>query len=137
MLGRNVLCPPTLTPRRNTTRATLLPEPLEPVRQLRTFITLVRELGDQQRERFGVTRDPQWSGVHRIEPDVANQLSGNFLALRIVPAVHEAGFCGLASTFENVIQHLARHRAESRHDASLWNLLCKLLRARGVVGDDK
>src|SRR5438132_13641979 len=110
-------------------------ESLESVRQLRALVSLVCQLGDQQRERLGVTRDPQWSGVHRIEPDVANQRSGNFLALRIVPAVHKAGFCGVASTFENVIQHLARHRAESRHDASLWNLLCKVLRTRSGVGD--
>ena len=32
--------------------------PLEPVRQLRAVIALVRELSNQQRERFGVTRDP-------------------------------------------------------------------------------
>src|SRR5712691_1809251 len=105
-------------------------EPLEAIRELRAFVTLVCQLGDQQREGFGVTRDPQWSGVHRIESDVANQLGGSFLALRLVPAVHEAGFRGVASSFENVNQHLARHCAESRYDASLSNLLGKLLGAR-------
>src|SRR5204863_3590106 len=71
--------------------APLLPEPLEAVRELRTFVTLVRELGDEQRERLGVTSDPQRPRVHGIEPDVADQLSGNLLAPRLVPAVHEAG----------------------------------------------
>lgn len=40
------------------TAATLLPEPLEAVRELRTFFSLVRELCDEQRERLRVTGDP-------------------------------------------------------------------------------
>src|SRR6266702_3311450 len=36
----------------------LPPEPLEAVREFRTSVTLVRELGDEQRERLGVTGDP-------------------------------------------------------------------------------
>jgi len=36
----------------------LLPEPLEPVGELRTFVTLVRQLCDEQRERLRVPGDP-------------------------------------------------------------------------------
>ena len=36
----------------------LPPEPLEAVREFRTSVTLVRKLGDEQRERLGVTGDP-------------------------------------------------------------------------------
>lgn len=36
----------------------LLPEPFEAVREFRTSVTLVRELGDEQRERLRVTGDP-------------------------------------------------------------------------------
>src|SRR2546426_1762149 len=101
----------------------LFPKPLEAIRELRAFVTLICQLGDQQREGFGVTRHPQWPSVHRIETHIANQLGGSFLALRLVPAVHEAGFRGVASPFENVKQHLARHGAESRHDATPGNSL--------------
>src|SRR2546421_11009587 len=110
---------------------------LEPVGQLRAAISLVCQLGDQECERLGVTRDPQWSGVHRIEPDVMNQLSGNFLALRFVPTVHETWFPGFAPSREHAEQYLAWHRAESRDHAGLGNLLGKLLRARRGVSDDE
>src|SRR5437016_12408798 len=110
---------------------------LEPVRQLRALVSLVCQLGDQERERLGITRDPQWSGVHRIETDVMNQLSGNFLALRFVPTVHETWFPGFAPSREHAEQYLAGHRAESRDHAGLGNLLRKLLRARRRVGDDE
>ena len=33
-------------------------EPLEPVRELRTFIAFVRESRDEERKRLGVTGDP-------------------------------------------------------------------------------
>src|SRR6266516_4911076 len=82
--------------------AILFPKPLETIRQLRAALSLVCQPGDQQREGFGVTRDPQWSSVHRIESHVANQLGRSFLALRLVTAVKEAGFRGVASPFENV-----------------------------------
>src|SRR5207237_10251127 len=94
-------------------------ESLESVRQLRALVSLVCQLGDQQRERLGVTRDPQWSGVHRIEPDVTNQRCGNLLALRIVPTVHEAWFRGFAPSREEAEQHFARHRGELGDDAGL------------------
>src|SRR2546427_4628356 len=107
----------------------LFPESLEAIRELRAFVTLVCQLGDQQREGFGVTRDPQWSSVHRIETHIANQLGGSFLALRLVPAVHEAGFRGVASPFENVKQHLARQdrkstRLNSSHSQISYAVFC-------------
>ena len=74
----------------------LPPEPLEAVRELGTFVTLVRELCDKHRERLRVPGDPQGSGIDGIEPHIADQLSGDLFAARIVPAVDEAGFPGLA-----------------------------------------
>src|SRR5512134_265366 len=57
--------------------ARLFPKPFESVRQRRTSIALVRELRDEQRERLGVTGDPQGPGVHRIEAHVVDQLGGD------------------------------------------------------------
>src|SRR5882762_1265663 len=113
----------------------LRPEPLEAVRELRTSVTLVREPGDEQRERLCVSGDPQGPSVHRIEPHVADQRSGGLFTARIVAAVDEAGSSGLAPSLEHPKQHLARHRTERRHDASLANLLRQLLCAGGSVGD--
>src|SRR5205823_14620914 len=96
----------------------LLPEPLEPVRELRPCISLVCELRDEQRERLGVTGDPQGSGVDGIEPHVADQLGGNLLAARVVTAVDEAGSPGLAPCLEHPEQYLARHGTERGHDPS-------------------
>ena len=48
-------------------------QPLEPVCQFRAVCSLIGELAHEQRERLGVTGDPQRSGVHRIEADVADQ----------------------------------------------------------------
>ena len=54
--------PPNIdTPEENNESHTvpkLLAERLETVRELRTSVTLVRELCDEQRKRFGVTGDP-------------------------------------------------------------------------------
>src|SRR6266498_3982773 len=84
--------------RRSNVVLMLFPKPLEPIRQLRAALSLVGEPRDQQREGFGVTRDPQWSSVHRIESHVANQLGRSFFALRLVPAVLEAGSRGVTSS---------------------------------------
>src|SRR5881397_4312382 len=66
-------------------RLSVAPEPFEAVRELRTLVALVRELSDEQRERLRVARDPQGSSVDRIEPYVADQLSGSLFAPRIIP----------------------------------------------------
>ena len=58
-------------------KLSVAPEPFEAVRELRTLVALVRELSDEQRERLRVARDPQGSSVDRIEPYVADQLSGS------------------------------------------------------------
>lgn len=45
----------------------LFPKLLEPVRQFGPARSLVRELSDKQRERLGVSGDPQRAGIHWIE----------------------------------------------------------------------
>ena len=71
---------------------------LESIRQFWTVFPLIRKLGDQQRERLGVTRDSQWPRVHRLEPHIVDQLSRNLFALGVVAAIHEAGFGGSAAS---------------------------------------
>src|SRR5579871_5750201 len=90
-----------------------LREPFEPVRQFRPLISLIRQLGDEQREGLGVAGDPQGTSVHRIEPHVANQRRGDLLALRIISAINEAGPDGFAAGLEDAQKHLARHGVES------------------------
>src|SRR6266705_4111907 len=113
----------------------LLPEPLEAVRELRTAVTLVREPGDEERERLRVTGDPQGPSVHRIEPHVSDQLGRHGFGALVVTAVYQTRSAGLALGCEHAKQHFARHSAEGGDDPSLGNLLCKLLRARGGVSD--
>src|SRR2546425_5540211 len=131
--GRNLASylAPLLAPRRGRLKVTLsLPaEPLEAVCELRTSVTLVRELRDQQRERLRVPGDPQGPSIDRIETHVADQLSGDPFAARIIPAVDEAGFPGLAPSRKDAKQHFARHRVERRDDPRLRHLLRQCLRA--------
>jgi hypothetical protein len=47
-----------------------LTEPLEPIRQLRSFLATVGEFADEQRERLGVSRNPKRAAIQRIEPRV-------------------------------------------------------------------
>ncbi len=60
--------------RQRKNQVILFPKPLEPVRQFWASSSLVRQSGDEQRERLGVTGDPQRASVHRIETRVADQL---------------------------------------------------------------
>src|SRR6267154_536878 len=113
----------------------LRPEPLEAVRELRTSVTLVREPGDEERERLRVTGDPQGPSVHRIEAHVSNQLSRHGFGALVVAAVYQTRSAGLALGCEHAKQHFARHSTEGGDDPSLGNLLCELLRARGGVCD--
>ena len=48
-------------------------ESLEPVRQLRSVASLIREPCDEQRERLDIPGDSQGTGVHRLEADIADQ----------------------------------------------------------------
>src|SRR5438477_292647 len=84
---------------------------------------VVREPGDEHRERLGIAGDPQRPGVHRIEPHVANQAGGRFLAAPVIAAVHEARPRRLAPGFIDVEEHFARDGPESRHDAGLGDPL--------------
>src|SRR5437667_8986948 len=88
--------------------AFLLPKPLEPVRQLWPPLSFVCEPRNQQRERLGVTGDPQRSGVHGVEPHVADQLSRDLLAPGFVPAIEEARPRDFTAGREDVEPHFAR-----------------------------
>src|SRR6266496_3763313 len=101
----------------------VLLEPLEPIRQRWSAITLVRELPNEQREWLGVPRDAKWTSIDRLEPDVADQSSGDVFRLRVVAAVHDAGSSAASTAFKHTEQHLARHRVECGDDARLRDLL--------------
>ena len=65
-------------------------EPFETIRQLRAAFPLVRQLGDEQRERLGISGNPQGPGVRRIETHVLDQFSAHGFAFVIVAAVQQA-----------------------------------------------
>src|SRR5207249_6498629 len=69
------LPPPPLFPYTTLFRSqgSLFAKPLETIRQFRTFLAFVSELGHEHGERLGIAGDPQRPGVHRIEADVADQ----------------------------------------------------------------
>jgi hypothetical protein len=50
---------------------------LEPVRELRASRALVCELADEQRERLGVSGDPQRARVDRVKSRVVDQPGGH------------------------------------------------------------
>jgi hypothetical protein len=65
---------------------------LEPVRELRASRALVCELADEQRERLGVSGDPQRARVDRVKSRVVDQPGGQVagLAEHIAAARFEA-----------------------------------------------
>src|SRR5580698_7339380 len=65
----------------------LLSEPLEAVRECRTFRALVRQLANAQREGFGVARDPKRPRVDGVKAQVADQPGRDLLRGFIVAAV--------------------------------------------------
>src|SRR6266568_5579331 len=85
----------------------LLPEPLEAVRELRTAVTLVREPGDEERERLRVTGDPQGPGVHGIEAHVSDQLGRHRFGSLVVTRIYQTRSAGLAHSFAHAKNHLA------------------------------
>ena len=115
----------------------LFARPLEPVRQLRALVSLVRQLGDEQRERLGVAGDPQGAGVHGLEAHVADQPGGHLFAALVVAAVYEARAGARSPGLVDAEEHLARHGVEGGDDPRSWNLLRELLRARGRVAEDE
>src|SRR5207245_7852358 len=58
----------------------LLAEPLETIRQFRTSLAFVTELGDEHRERLSIAGDAQSASIHWIEADAAAPASDHFLA---------------------------------------------------------
>src|SRR4051794_40195708 len=107
------------------------PEPLEPVPELWALAAFVGELSDEQRKRLRVTGRLQGADIHRIETHIANELRGNFLAPRIVAAIHKARLAGIPPRFVNVEEHFARYGIECTHDASLGCLGRQCFGARG------
>src|SRR5437762_1595958 len=69
----------------------LLPEALEAVRDLGSFVPLVRELCHCQGEWLQVSGNPQWSRVHGLETDITNQARRDAFRVLVVPAVQKAG----------------------------------------------
>src|SRR5439155_17876848 len=54
-----------------------------------------------------------------------------------VAAIDQTGPARFSARREYTEEHLAGHRVARCDDPGAWNPLCKLLRARGVVGDDE
>lgn len=105
----------------------------EPVGQLRPAVALVRELGDEQRERFDIPRDAKRAGVDGLEPDVADQGACDLLRAAVVSAVHQAGTIHPAPRIEHAEEHLAWNRAKRRYDLGTPPLPCQFFGAgRGV-----
>src|SRR5260370_40354970 len=65
----------------------LFPQSFESVRQFRSPISFVCELGDEHPERLGVSGDGSRSSVHRIETHAAAQLSDHTFATLVVAAL--------------------------------------------------
>jgi len=55
-------------------------EPLEAVSNLRAALAFVRDLSDEQRERFDIPRNPQGTHVYGIETDVLDDPRGHAFA---------------------------------------------------------
>src|SRR5206468_12636353 len=94
----------------------LFAEPLETIRQFRASLAFVSELGDEHRERLSIAGDPQRTGIHWIEADVADQAGGHFLAAPVVSAVQQARAPRLAPRLVDVEEPFARDGPECRHD---------------------
>jgi hypothetical protein len=62
----------------------LFRESLESVGQLRATFPVVCELADEQRERLGVSGDPQGASVHRIKARVMDPLGGHTFGALVV-----------------------------------------------------
>jgi hypothetical protein len=96
--------------------------PLEPVDQFRSPGPFIGKLGDEQRERLGISGDAQGAGIHGFEARIADQSGGHLFTVRIVPAVDEAGFGTFLPGLEDVEEHFARDRVECGDDPGLGNL---------------
>src|SRR2546422_10824431 len=91
----------------------LLSETLNAVRDLRSFVPLVRELCHRQGEWLHVSGDSQWSCVHGFKADITNQTRRDVFRVLVVPAVHKARPAASPSLcVEYVEQHLTRDTAE-------------------------
>src|SRR5439155_4879094 len=85
----------------------LLPETLNALRDLRSFVPLVRELCHRQREWLQISGNSQWSSVHGFKTNIANQTRRDVFRGLVVAAVHKARPAASPSLcVEYVEQHL-------------------------------
>src|SRR5213082_2855273 len=112
-------------------------QPFKPVRQLRALISLVRELGNKQRKRLGISCDSKWTAIHRLKTDVIDQSDGDIFCASLVAAIHQTRPRLPALSFEYTEEHLAGNRVEGAHHMRFRNPLRKLFRTRGRICDEK
>src|SRR5213592_4126943 len=112
-------------------------ETLDAVRDLRSVVSLVRELCHRQGERLEISGDSQWSSVHGFETNITNQSRRGLFRVLGVATVHEARPAASPSLLlgEDLKQHLARDRAEGGDDVGFSKLLREHLGTRRCVGD--
>lgn len=91
----------------------LFPKPLEPIRQLRSFLAALGEFADEQRERLRVSSDPESACIHRIKARVMDQLGSDILGALVVAAVHQARPSFFAFGFEYSEQHFTGNGVET------------------------
>jgi hypothetical protein len=95
----------------------LFAEPLNPVREFGTLVTLVRELCDRESEWLQVPRDSQWPGIDGLKTDIANQLRHHAFRIVAIAAVEQARSSTRATLcLEDIEQDFARDRAEGRDE---------------------
>lgn len=64
----------------------LLPETLNAVRDLGSFLSFVRELCHRQGEWLQKSGDSQWSSIYGVKTDITNQTRRDVFRVLVVPA---------------------------------------------------
>src|SRR5262245_18845459 len=112
-------------------------EVLEAVRHGGSALDLVCELSHEERERLEVTSNVECADVHRIEPYVANEASGDTFRVVVVTTVGHARAPRATTCLVHGEEHLARHSTERRDNGGFRQLRCQLLGARRSVTDNQ
>src|SRR5438094_860215 len=116
----------------------LLSETLNAVRDLRSFVALVRELCHRQGERLQISGNSQRPSVQGFKPDITNQSRRDVFRVLVVPAVQQGRTAARPSLrAEHVEQDLARDGAECGDDVGLANFPSQRLRTRRRVSDNE
>src|SRR5215472_4488248 len=110
-------------------------KPFEPVRQLRPTLPLVGELRHEQRERFAKSRGAEWTSIHRLEADVANDPPDDLFTLSVIARVYEARSHLPPLRSVNTKKYFAGDGVERGDDVGFRQLPRKLLRARRGASD--